>query len=370
MPVLARALTSNPDRPCGAIQGSLRKNPVAALPADTASAATTFAGPSTALSTSVAVDGRERPREPMGYRVTGSREPEAPELWNGYTLAQRLDAGGETSFHLATREGADACMVVLVGERSRFAPWADPAVAQRLDHPNVVRLLASHVFESRRGVVLELVSGLDLREVLLDGPIGRAAACLVAHDVAAGLTHALDAVAHDGTPLPIRHGWLCPRAIRVTAAGEVKVGGFLLHRFKPEGLVALDRVDEQVLYLAPEQTDGSVTNDVPPATDVFALAAVLHELLTGEPPVKAATIGQLCRAHLLAGSTLSRAGSAASEPVVSLLERALSPAPGGRQRDARAIRDELGACPELKDAGAARTELAERVQRAVAIRSK
>jgi serine/threonine-protein kinase len=164
--------------------------------------------------------------------------------------------------------------------RQRFLREAEAVAALR--HPNVVQVYDMGEHDGRPYFTMELAEGGSLKEKVAGTPQPAAwAASMIA--TLAGAVH----LAHQSG---IVHRDLKPANVLLTADGTPKVTDFgLACRLEDtEGLTLHGVLVGTPSYMAPEQarSDKSATG---PATDVYALGAILYELLTGRPPFRADT---------------------------------------------------------------------------------
>jgi predicted ATPase len=152
--------------------------------------------------------------------------------------------------------------------------------ASALNHPNIVTVLDIGESEAGHFLVMELVEGRTLRALIAERPsvdvvlrIGEQMARALAAAHAAGIVH------RD----------IKPENVLVRDDGYVKVVDFGLARLLPQPVSSSSAATTfateigtrlgTVRYMAPEQAVGDT---VTPAVDMFALALVLYELVTGQ----------------------------------------------------------------------------------------
>jgi formylglycine-generating enzyme required for sulfatase activity len=165
-------------------------------------------------------------------------------------------------------------------ERARFRREAEAVAALR--HPNLVQVYDAGDWAGRPYFTMELIEGGSLAQRLAGTPqpVRQAAALLTT------LAEAVQ-VAHQGG---IVHRDLKPANILLTVDGIPKVADFGLARRLEggDGLTLSGVPLGTPSYMAPEQALGQ-SRAVGPAVDVYALGAILYELLTGRPPFRAET---------------------------------------------------------------------------------
>ena len=142
-------------------------------------------------------------------------------------------------------------------------------------------------------------------------------------DACRGLHAAHEARGTDGELLHVVHRDVSPQNILVTAQGRSRVIDFGIakarDRFANES--SIGSLKGKVRYMAPEQVRGLT---VGPSTDVFALACVLYELLTGAPPFDAEGDAIVVHRLLLEKPATRVAEARAPAPIAEVVARALS----------------------------------------------
>ncbi len=145
-------------------------------------------------------------------------------------------------------------------------------LAGRLNHPNIVTVHDIDTTGPRPRIIMEYVDGGTLRDRLQRGRLPADEAMRIADDVLA----ALDPVHESG----VCHRDVKPANVLLTREGRAKLADFGIAHVAADATSRLSLVAQPgtPLYMAPEQARG----EAPDArTDLYAVAAVLHEMLSG-----------------------------------------------------------------------------------------
>jgi len=158
-------------------------------------------------------------------------------------------------------------------------------ILAHLEHPNIVRSLASTEVDGELVMVLEYLDGRTLRAVITErGELPWGEVVGVVRNVASALS-----AAHGQTP-PIIHRDLKPENIMVLADGSVKVMDFGIAKV----IEALNQTNTQSVgtlqYMSPEQIDAHTIDH---RSDLYCLGLIFYEMLCGRPPFSSVSPRQL-----------------------------------------------------------------------------
>ncbi len=242
-------------------------------------------------------------REPIDDRVfpaTGADDAIGPgRMIGSYEILEKIAQGSMAAVFKARQEGLNrvvALKMLLPGagpgraEHARLRIEAE-AVA-RLQHPNIVQIFEIGECEGRFFLSLEFVTGGSLDQQL--GGTPRSAS------YASQLLETLARAIHSAHQRGIVHRDLKPANILLEAHGSPSLG-LPIPKITDFGLAKLlDRaggthstergaVFGTPSYMAPEQAEGA-GRSIRPAADIYALGAILYEVLTGRPPFRAETL--------------------------------------------------------------------------------
>ncbi|HLW68668.1 MAG TPA: serine/threonine-protein kinase, partial [Gemmataceae bacterium] len=220
----------------------------------------------------------------------GATGPPASFAIPGYEILSELGRGGMGVVYKARQVKADRLVALKLmlhaghaGSKARERFSLEVQAVARLQHPNIVQLYEVGETDGLPYFTLEFVPGGTLSNKIDQSLLtGREVAALLGV-----LAHAIGYAHRAG----VIHRDLKPGNILLTTDGSPKIADFGLAR-KLEDETHLTHTGAVVgtpSYMAPEQAAGE-TAAVGPAVDIYALGAILYELLTGRPPFVGTTV--------------------------------------------------------------------------------
>ena len=216
-----------------------------------------------------------------------------------YELIAPLAAGGMGEVWRALDPGLRRQVAIKIlpslysQDRDRLRRFEQEAqAAGRLNHPNVLTVYAVGQEDGFPYLVTELLKGMTLRQKLAAGALPESLAIEYADQLVQGL-----AAAHDEG---IVHRDLKPENVFVTTDDRVKILDFGLAKLAPSNSRGeTEAGTEEALgtpaYLSPEQVRGQ---SVDQRTDLFAVGALLYEMLGGRRPFLGETSAETMAAIL------------------------------------------------------------------------
>jgi serine/threonine-protein kinase len=268
-----------------------------------------------------------------------------------YRVLEKIGEGGMGVVYSAHDEGLQRRVAIKTIRdagstelRERF--WREARAAARVSHPNICPIYEVGEHEGTLFLAMELLEGQSLADRLKRGPLEPAEALNVTGSALA----ALEAVHRHG----LVHRDLKPSNVFLTPHG-VKLLDFGLARSTGlDGNSGRDLTQTGLLlgtprYMAPEQAAG---RPLDARADLFAVGAMLYEMLVGRPAFDGATIMEVLQA-VTYSPTPPLGGSAVLDSLDRVIRRATAKAPEERWGSAAEMGQALRElAPRIGESGA------------------
>jgi serine/threonine protein kinase len=213
-------------------------------------------------------------------------QPETRPL-DGYTIKRAIQRGGFGEVYYAHSDAGKEVALKLLNDNIEVE-LRGVSHCLNLSHPNVMTIFDVRESDGDYWIIMEYVGGKSLDQILADSPNG------LPHEqvskLLAGLSAGVDFLNERG----IVHRDLKPANI-YTENGHVKVGDVGLSKF-----ISVSRRSAHtqsvgtVYYMAPEIAHGRYGREV----DVYAVAVMLFEMLTGKVPFDGESTGEILMKQL------------------------------------------------------------------------
>jgi WD40 repeat protein/tRNA A-37 threonylcarbamoyl transferase component Bud32 len=284
-----------------------------------------------------------RPGQPLGSEPgLPPADPEKSPRFGDYELIELIARGGMGVVYKARQTSLNRTVALKMIQAGAMATQAEvkrfqaeaEAIAH-LQHPNIVSIHEVGYQEGQHFFSMDYVAGRTLAEMARDGP-------LPATRVATYVKTVAEAV-HYAHQHGILHRDLKPANIIIDENGQPRITDFGLAKrfFGTTDLTLTGQVLGSPNYLPPEQADPK-RGAVGPASDVYALGAILYHLITGRPPFQAESLTTLLRQVIETDPVPPRSlNPSISRDLETICLKCLSKEPRHRYGSARALAEDL-----------------------------
>ena len=233
-----------------------------------------------------------------------------PERFGKYLLLDRIATGGMAELYrgkITGEEGFEKLVAVkkilphLIGEKSLIESFINEArLAAFLQHENIIRTYDFGKMKRDYFIAMEYLFGRNLKSVI--GTLKKKNRLFdlelvlqIISCVCIGLDYAHTLKNFQGQPLNIIHRDISPPNIFISYEGEVKIIDFGIAKASSQNQATqFGMIKGKVGYMSPEQAEGK---DLDIRSDIFAIGAVLYEMLTGERLYQGDTMKVLAKAR-------------------------------------------------------------------------
>jgi serine/threonine protein kinase len=235
-------------------------------------------------------DSRCSATEPGAIKIASTspnaRSQDRP-LVPGYEILKELGSGGMGIVYKARQSSLNRLVAVKMIRDSLFAGTEirtrfrrEATAIARLQHANVIQIHEIGEHEGRLYYSMDFAEGGSMDAKLAGKPLPFVEAAELVKTLALALEHA-----HQRNVI---HRDLKPANVLLTGDGRPLITDFGLAKLLDgDSWSSLTgAILGTACYMAPEQAEGR-TREITPATDIYALGAILYELLTARPPFKA-----------------------------------------------------------------------------------
>lgn len=279
-----------------------------------------------------------------------------PKLFGRYQIIRKLAGGGMGRVFLAydpvlNRQvglklidaGGDPDSNDVIAAERRGAILQDQ-LAKREPGGRVAQIFDVGERDGYFYIAMEYIEGEDLSELVARGPLAPQRAVAIALDILDVLarSHSFQTIIEGTAHRGIIHGDIKPRNIRITSGGQVKVLDFGIAKAVSMTRSITFNQFGSIPYSSPERLQ---TGDMDARSDVWSVAVVLYEMLTGRQYFEAEASSKL--EWMIRNYRAAQPGLATLPPGLrEVLSRALDPGLNRRFASAAAFQAALTADPD------------------------